>query len=70
MMGIEQAQAALAAQLMVHPGITGVAIGERNQTPCILVYVVELTATPSSEIPTSFQGYDVVVHESGEIRAL
>jgi len=67
---VEEAQAQLIERVMTLPGVTGVAIGERSGRPCILVYVVARTSALKKAIPATFQGYEVVIEESGEIRAL
>lgn len=56
--------------LMATSGVAGVAEGEFDGKPCILVLVVELTNELRKQIPNDLDGYRVVVSESGEIKAL
>ena len=55
---------------MALPGVFGVAIGEREGSPCILVYVDQATEQLRAAIPRSVEGYTVVLEETGEFRAL
>ena len=68
-MSIEDANQSLANELMPVSGISAVGISECDGTPCLKVYVVELTEELDERIPLEFQGHEVVVDESGEIRA-
>jgi hypothetical protein len=69
-MTIMQAQEALTDSVMALPGVTGIGIGECEGAPCIKVMVAQATAELSAKIPTMFEGFPVVVEETGEIRAL
>ena len=67
---IEQVQQEHTDAWMAIPGVVGTAIGLHEDKPCIMV----LTATDSEQIkekiPSTVDGYPVVVEYVGEIRAL
>jgi hypothetical protein len=66
---IETVMNAHVDRLMALSGVAAVAIGLLpDHTPCIKVYVVELTADLAGRIPDALEGHPVVVEESGEIR--
>lgn len=67
---INAAQTRLTDQIMNLPGVAAVGQGVCDGVPCFRVYVVELTPELKTKIPSRFDGFPVVVHESGEIRAL
>jgi hypothetical protein len=68
---IETVMNAHVDRLMALPGVTAVAISElADRTPCIKVYVVELTEETAAPIPKELEGHPVVVEESGMIRPL
>ncbi len=57
--------------LMATAGVAGVAIGETDDhTPCIIIYVVQLTDALRSTLPTTLEGHPVRIEESGEFRPL
>lgn len=57
--------------LMATEGVAGVAIGETDDhTPCIIIYVVQLTDTLKATLPTTLEGHPVRIEESGEFRPL
>lgn len=57
--------------LMATAGVAGVAIGETDdRTPCIIIYVVQLTDTLKATLPTKLEGHPVRIEESGEFRPL
>lgn len=65
---IKTVMEAHAAELMAIPGVTAVAIGElEDKTPCIKIYIIERSEFLDSKIPSSLEGYPVVVTVSGEI---
>lgn len=68
-MSIEDAHQALTNTLMFQPGIAGTGIGECDGEPCLKVYVTEETAETRELIPETFEGYQVLVEEAGEIEA-
>ena len=67
---IEQVQAEHTDAWMALPGVVGIAIGEAEGEACIKVLVVEKTKELTSKIPSSVDGYRVILQETGEIRAL
>lgn len=67
---VNEAKARLVGQLMEMPGITAIGVGESGGSPCLRVWVVELTEELREAIPRSFEGFPVRVRESGPIRAL
>jgi hypothetical protein len=68
---IQTVQEAHAPTLMALDGVVGVAIGETDdRTPCVVIYVREMTKALRTKLPTSLEGYPVRVEVSGEIRPL
>ena len=67
-MSIEDAQKQLTDSLMTLPGWAGTAIGECEGAPCIKVMVVRKTEELMAKIPSTFEGFPVVVEETGEFR--
>ncbi len=57
-------------RLMSIPGVMGTAQGECKGQPCMKVYVVKKTPDLLKQIPSSLEGYKVVIQETGQIRAL
>ncbi len=66
---IEAAQQQLTDSVMSLPGVVGTAIGECAGAPCIKVYVVQKSQELTDKIPSTFEGFPVVVEATGEIRA-
>lgn len=60
----------LSQQIMTLPGVAAIGEGLCDGEPCFRVYVVNLTPDVEGRIPSTFEGYKVVVEKSGEIRAL
>jgi len=67
--GIQDAQRRLTQQILGASGVVGTALGECAGTPCIKVLVVEETEDLRARIPEAFDGFLVVIQETGEIRA-
>ena len=67
-MSIESAQQELTGRVMALPGVVGIAIGECDGKPCIKVLVAQKTEKLEAEIPSAYEGYRVVIDETGEIR--
>lgn len=67
---IEQVQQEHTDAWMAIPGVIGTAIGEHNGKPCILVLTASNTKQARARIPSTVDGYPVVVQYTGEIRAL
>ena len=59
-----------ATELMEIPGVAGVAEGESQGKPCIMVFVLDRNHELLRQIPSTLEGYLVQVEESGEFRAL
>ena len=59
-------------ELMTLPGVAGIYVGllPDNKTLCLKVLVVKETEDLKKKIPTSLDGYPVVIEESGVIRPL
>ena len=57
-------------ELMSIKGVIGTAEGLCNSKPCIKVYVIKKTPQLTQRIPTTLEGYPVVIEETGEFRAL
>ncbi len=57
-------------ELMSIPGVVGIGQGLCNGKPCIKVLVIEKTPELAQKIPDIIEGYQVVIQETGEIRAL
>jgi len=55
---------------MAIPGVVGTALGQQDRRPCILVLTASNTEQVRRKIPTSVEGYPVVVQYVGEVRAL
>jgi hypothetical protein len=58
------------ARLLLIPGVTGIAIGETGGNPCIKVFVNKKSRELRRQVPTSLEGYPLVVEEKGHFRAL
>ncbi len=56
--------------LMSVSGVVGVAIGMYQGKPCIKVYAARRTPELLREIPATFEGFPVIIEETGEFRAL
>lgn len=66
--GIEAAQEQLTTRFISMPGVTGTGIGECDGKPCIKIMIEKKTPSLMAEIPSSHEGYPVVVEETGEIQ--
>jgi hypothetical protein len=67
---IEQVQEEHTVEWMALPGVVGTAIGQCEGRPCILVLTASNTEQVRQKIPSTVEGYPVVVRFVGEIRAL
>lgn len=68
---IQTVQEAHIPALMALDGVTGVAIGALDDgTPCIVIYVNQLTDELRAKLPTSLEGHPVRVEATGEFRPL
>lgn len=66
---IEQVQEEHADEWMAIPGVVGVGVGRCQDTPCILVFTDSDTAAIRRKVPSSVDGYPVVLQYAGEIRS-
>lgn len=57
-------------ELMSIEGVVGTAQGLCKAKPCIKVYVIKKTRQLTQRIPTTLEGYPVVIEETGEFQAL
>lgn len=56
---------------MAIAGVVGIGLGELDdQTPCILIMVVEETEALSQMLPSEIEGHPVRLLESGEIKPM
>jgi hypothetical protein len=67
---IQQVQEQHTDQWMAIPGVVGTAIGQCDGKPCILILTASNTEQVRQKIPSTVEGYPVVVQYSGEVRAL
>ena len=63
---ITDAQEELTDSLISLPGVSGTGIGEYEGKPCITVMVVRKTQRLLDQIPATYEGFPVVVEETGE----
>lgn len=56
--------------LMSIPGVVGVAQGESEGAPCVMVLVARQSPSLLERLPHTLDGYRVTVHKTGDIRAL
>jgi len=57
-------------ELMSIPGVVGTGQGLCNGKPCIKVLVIKKTPELAQKIPDNLEGYQVMIEETGEIKAL
>jgi hypothetical protein len=55
---------------MAMPGVLGTAIGVSQNRPCILILTSLDPSELQSKIPSTVEGYPVVIERTDEIRAL
>jgi hypothetical protein len=58
------------AKLMSIDDVVGVAIGEKDKKPCLIVYVAKASPKLTNAIPKEIEGFEVLIEESGEFVAL
>ena len=56
--------------IMSIPGVVGTGQGLCEGKPCIKVFVIKKTPDLDQKIPNTLEGYQVVIEETGEIKAL
>jgi hypothetical protein len=66
---IQQVQEEHTDKWMALPGVVGTALGRCEGKPCILVFTADNTEQVRREIPSTVDGYPVVVQYTGEIHA-
>lgn len=57
-------------RLLALPGVVGTAIGQCDGKLCVKVFVVKKTPAVVARLPSTLEGFPVIVEETGEIRAL
>jgi hypothetical protein len=67
---IEQVLEKHTDQWMAMTGVVGTGIGQSGGKPCIKVFVIKTTDELSKKIPTTVDGYPVLIEETGEFKAL
>ena len=67
---IEQVQEEHTDDWMAIPGIEGTAIGLFEDKPCIKVFSSKKAEELRAKIPTTIEGYPVIIEETGSFRAL
>jgi hypothetical protein len=56
--------------LMLITDVVGVAIGEKNRKPCLVVYVAKMSSELVEAVPKQIEGFIVYIEESDEFVAL
>ena len=69
-MTIKEAKQRHESQLMQLPGVVGVGLGKHEERDVIVILVSELNRKLERRLPTSIEGFEVRIQESGPIRAL
>ncbi|MEJ2703073.1 MAG: hypothetical protein P8Z79_11590 [Sedimentisphaerales bacterium] len=67
---IEQVQAEYVDDWMAIRGVEGVAIGLVDDKPCLRVFSSRKAEELRVKIPSTVEGYSVVIEETGTFRAL
>ncbi|MEK9135515.1 MAG: hypothetical protein AAB393_00190 [Bacteroidota bacterium] len=67
---IEQVQEAHTDEWMAIPGVEGTAIGLFKGKPCIKIFASVKSEKLRSKIPSSVEGYPVIIEETGTFRPL
>jgi hypothetical protein len=67
---IEQVQQEHTKAWMAMPGVVGTAIGQCKGKPCILIFTASNPEQVRRKIPSTVEGYPVLIQHTGEIRAL
>jgi hypothetical protein len=67
---IEQVLNERTNEWMAIPGVVGVAIGEFKGKPCIRVFTSINPQKLQAKIPSTVEGYPVIIEETGSVRAL
>ena len=67
---IEQVQEEHTDDWMAIPGVEGIAIGLFEDKPCIKIFTSSKPQQLRANIPSTIEGYPVVIEETGEFRTL
>jgi hypothetical protein len=67
---IEQVLNEKTDEWMAIPGVVGAAIGESKGKPCIRIFTSSKPDELHSNIPSTVEGYPVIIEQTGPIRAL
>ena len=67
---IQQIQETHTDQWMAIPGVEGTAIGLFKGKPCIKVFASVKLGSLRAKIPSSIEGYPIVIEETGTFRPL
>ena len=67
---IEQVQEEHTDAWMAMPGVVGTAIGLSEGKPCIRIFTSSKPQQLRDKIPSTVEGYPVIIEETGEFRAL
>ncbi|MHC4241272.1 MAG: hypothetical protein ACYS3N_08125 [Planctomycetota bacterium] len=67
---IEQIQEAHTDEWMAIPGVEGTAIGLCEGKPCIRIFSSSKAQQLKDKIPSTVEGYPVIIEETGSFRAL
>jgi hypothetical protein len=67
---IEQVQQEHTDEWMMIPGVEGTAIGLSEGKPCITVFSSVKADELRAKIPSTVEGYPVIIKETGTFRAL
>ena len=67
---IEQVQEEHTDEWMTIPGVEGTAIGLFEDKPCIKIFASRKTRELRDMIPSTVEGYRVIIEETGTFRAL
>lgn len=67
---IQQVLAAHTDEWMVMPGVVGAGIGQVEGVACIKIFVDRPRPELTAKIPSTLEGYRILVEAIGEIRAL
>ena len=67
---IEQVLKERTDEWMAIPGVEGTAIGLFEGKPCIKIFTSSKPQQLRANIPSTIEGYPVIIEETGEFRAL
>jgi len=67
---IEQVQEEHTDDWMAIPGVEGTAIGLYEGKPCIKIFSSSRSQEVRAKIPSTVEGYPVIIEETGDFRAL